>query len=190
MSQHSPSTPSPRDNTELDPALSHCSVALLSAHSLAVWAPPQTQVGTGTIPTMCDDTVPRPYSELALGLAPGKLVVVGRAQPEHTVPYLDPAYRSTTMVPNTNQPVLHGSDPTDNYVSRAHFTLRGAPGGGIVFTNGVPSVDGGVRPPTNGTWLVAPARRFLDPGEEVPIDFGQTVVIWLPNGCTLQLRAQ
>jgi hypothetical protein len=188
MSQDS-SNPSPTHDTESDPSLSRCSVALLSEHPVTFWAPPQTAVGTGTT----TDTVfgfDCPVPELALGLAPGKLVVVGRAKPHHEVPYLDPAYRSTTVLPDGHQSVLNGNDPKDICVSRAHFTLRGADGGAVVFTNGVPAIGGGVRPPTNGTWVIVPAERFLDPGEEVTIGCGEVVVICLPNGCRLQLKAQ
>ena len=49
--------------------------------------------------------VPDSVTELALCLAPEKLVVVGRASPEHTVPYLDPAYRATTFLPDSGQSV-------------------------------------------------------------------------------------
>lgn len=94
------------------------------------------------------------------------------------------------MLPDSQQSVLRGNDPTDEYVSRAHFTLRGAPGGGVVFTNGVPQVGGGVRPPTNGTKLVAPTVRYLEPSEEVLIALGDTVTINLPNRCVLQLQAR
>ncbi len=187
---HTPPNDATHDHdTGNDASLSQCSVALLSSHSIALWACPQTSVAALTAVTACGDTVPRPLPELALGLAPGRLVVIGRAAPHHAVPYLDPAYRSTTMLPDTQQSVLNGNDPMDVCVSRAHFTLRGADGGAVVFTNGVPAVGGGVRPPMNGTWLVSPARRFLDAGEEVPIAPGEAVVISLPNGCTLQLKA-
>jgi hypothetical protein len=42
----------------------------------------------------------------------------------------------------------------------------------------------------NGTWLVAPTVRFLDPGEEVLIGCGEAVAIRLPNRCVLQLKAR
>jgi hypothetical protein len=189
MSHNSSDAPRSHD-TESDPSLSHCSVTFLSPHSLSVWTCPKTAVDSGITDTTFDGTVPRAVPELALGLAPGKLVVVGRAAPDHTVPYLDPAYRSTTLLPDSNQSVLHGNDPTDIWVSRAHFTLRGAPAGGVVFTNGVPAVGGGIRPPTNRTKLLAPIVRYLEPGEEMLIACGEAVAIRLPNGCTLQLRAR
>ena len=171
-----------RDGTDNGP-LSHCGVALLEGRSVTFWTSPQTDVAIRTTV----DTAPIP--ELALGLAPGRLVVVGRATSDCPVPYLDPAYRATPVVPDTRQSILHGNDPTDLYVSRAHFTLRSAPGGGVVLINGVPRVGGGVRPPRNGTKLVAPAVRDLAPGEEVLIRYGEAVAIRLPNQCVLQLKA-
>jgi hypothetical protein len=166
---------------------SRCHVALLSGSSVTFWTCPQTDVAVQT----AVHGVPDSFTELALCLAPEKLVVVGRASPHHTVPYLDPAYRSTTFLPDSNQSVLHGgNDESDTWVSRAHFTLRGADGGAVVFTNGVPKLGGGIRPPMNDTWLVAPAVRLLGPGEEVLIDCGEAVSIRLPNRCVLQLKAR
>lgn len=164
---------------------SHCSIALLWGKSVNVWTCPQTAVGTA--PAV--DTAIAPFPELALGLAPGRLVVIGRSSGRHAVPYLDPAYRATQIVPGSEQPVLL-NDPADNSVSRAHFTLCGAAGGAVMLTNGVPSAGGGTRPPTNGTWLLSPVRRSLEPGEEVRLEPGTTAVIWLPNGCTLQLAVR
>ena len=100
------------------------------------------------------------------------------------------AYSPTPILPDSGQSVLRGHDESDNWVSRAHFTLRGAPGGGIVFTNGVPRVGGGLRPPLNGTKLLVPTVRWLDPGEEVLIGLGEAVAIRLPNRCVLQLQAR
>lgn len=162
-----------------------CSVSLLAGTAVALWASPKTAVGTVAVA----DTVVDPFPELALGLAPGALAVVGRAEPHHHVPYLDPAYRATPLVPGSGRSVMLNGQ-RDIGVSRGHFTLRGAPGGAVVFTNGVPAVGGGVRPPTNGTWLLAPHRRQLDPGEELHIGPGEAVVVYLPNGCTLQLAAR
>jgi hypothetical protein len=165
---------------------SRCHVALLEGSCVSFWTCPQTDVSVQT----AVHGVPDSFTELALCLAPEKLVVVGRAGPEHAVPYLDPAYRATTFLPDSNQSVLHGNDPSDICVSRAHFTLRGAPGGAVVFTNGVPRLGGGIRPPTNRTWLVSPTARLLGPGEEVLIDCGEAVSIRLPNRCVLQLKAR
>lgn len=163
--------------------LSHCSVALLEGNSVTIWTCPETKVHAVT--------AVHDLPELALGLAPGRLVVIGRAAPDCPVPYLDPAYRATPMMPDSGQSVLHGGDdPSDVFVSRAHFTLRGAAGGGVVFTNGVPRAGGGVRPPTNRTKLMAPAARDLAPGEEVLIPHGDAIAIRLPNRCVLQLKAR
>ena len=166
--------------------LSHCDVALLEGHSVTFWTCPQTDVA---VRTTAND-LPGVFTQLALCLAPKRLVVVGRSTGASPVPYLDPAYRATTFLPDSQQTVLVGDDHTDNWVSRAHFTLRGGAGGGVVFTNGVPQAGGGIRPPTNSTWLVAPAVRLLDPGEEVLIGCGEAVAIRLPNRCVLQLKAR
>lgn len=178
-----PSSAAPCDDTGAP--LSVCSVSLLAGNPVALWAAPKTEVATGR----STDTTVDPFPELALGLAPGALAVVGRAEPHHRVPYLDPAYRATRLVPGSGQSVMLNNEH-DKGVSRGHFTLRGAIGGAVVFTNGVPGADGGVRPPTNGTWLLAPQRRLLGPGEEVYIGSGDAVVVYLPNGCTLQLAAR
>ncbi len=180
------STPTSQPDQPDSGSLSHCNVALLEGSCVTFWTCPQTDVAVRT--GVCGS--PDSFTELALCLAPERLVVVGRASPEHAVPYLDPAYRATTILPDSGQSVLTGNDPSDNWVSRAHFTLRGALGGAVVFTNGVPKFGGGVRPPTNDTWMVAPTVRVLGPGEEVRIDCGEAVSIRLPNRCVLQLKAR
>jgi hypothetical protein len=120
---------------------------------------------------------------------PDSPVVVGRSNgwsPE----YLDPAYRPTRIVPGTGQAVLHsGGYGTDNCVSRAHFMLRGVRGG-ILLVNGVPRRGGGIRPPRNGTRLVAPEGRGLSPGEEYLIESGTAMVIRLPNGTEIRIDAE
>jgi hypothetical protein len=77
---------------------------------------------------------------------------------------------------------------SDVYVSRAHFMLRAARRG-VTLVNGVPQRGGGLRPPLNGTWLLAPTFRKLDPGEEFLIESGASVRIRLPNGTELQIDA-
>jgi hypothetical protein len=166
-------------------ASSLCAVALLEGPPVTLWACPQTAV----TPITTRDPRPHGRTELELGLAPGRLVVIGRATSENTVPYLDPVYRATTMVPDTNRSVLLGNDWTDNHVSRAHFTLRGAAGGAVVLTNGVPQAGGGIRPPMNGTILMSAGARRLEPAEEVLIRCGEVIAIRLPNDCVLQLKA-
>jgi hypothetical protein len=131
----------------------------------------------------------RSQNEYDLRLAPDSPVIVGRSDgwsPE----YLDPAYRPTRIVPGTGQAVLHsGGYGTDNCVSRAHFMLRGV-SRGILFVNGVPRRGGGIRPPLNGTRLVAPEGRALSPGEEYLIESGTAMVVRLPNGTELRIDAQ
>ncbi|QJW95910.1 hypothetical protein [Frigoriglobus tundricola] len=185
MSHTSPTDGSRSEHLDAGP-LSHCAVTLLEGRSVAYWTCPRADVADRT----AVNELPGAFAELALCLAPERLVVVGRSTGRSPVPYLDPAYRATPVLPDTQQTVLMGDDHTDGWVSRAHFTLRGAADGGVVFTNGVPGAGGGVRPPTNGTWLVAPAVRALGPGEEVRIGCGETVTIRLPNHCVLQLKAR
>lgn len=116
-------------------------------------------------------------------------MIVGR-QEGRRIEYLDPAYRPTRVVPETGQTVLmSGGEGDDVYVSRGHFMLRGV-AGGVVLTNGVPRAGGGIRPPVNGTWLVAPVGRKLEPGEEVLIERGTVLVIRLPNKCVIQIVAR
>jgi hypothetical protein len=128
-------------------------------------------------------------TEYALRLLPDSPVVVGRFH-GLVPPYLDPAYRPTTIVPGTGQAVLQsGGCGTDLCVSRAHFMLLGV-SRGILFVNGVPRLGGGIRPPLNGTHLVAPQGRGLSPGEEYLIESGTGMVIRLPNGTELRIDAQ
>lgn len=128
-------------------------------------------------------------TEADLQLAPDRPVIVGR-QEGRRLEYLDPAYRPTQVVPDTGQSVLLTDGQGDDvYVSRGHFMLRGA-AGGVVFTNGVPRTGGGIRPPVNGTWLLTPVSRKLEPGEEVMIEKGGTLVIRLPNRCVIQIVAR
>jgi hypothetical protein len=131
----------------------------------------------------------RSQTEYDLQLAPDSPVIVGRGNgwsPE----YLDPAYLPTSIVPGTGQSVLHSAGyGTDMRVSRAHFTLRGVPGG-ILFVNGVPRRGGGIRPPLNGTRLVVPQGRVLSPCEEYLIGSGTAMVVRLPNGTELRIDAR
>jgi hypothetical protein len=127
-------------------------------------------------------------TEYALRLMPDSPVIVGR-QHGHVPDYLDPVYQPTRIVPGTGQEVLHsGGYGTDLRVSRAHFMLRGA-SRGILFVNGVPRAGGGIRPPLNGTRLLAPEGRRLSPGEEYLIKSGTTMVVRLPNGTEIRIDA-
>jgi hypothetical protein len=130
----------------------------------------------------------RSQTEYAIRLMPDSPVVVGRYHGR--VPdYLDPVYQPTRIVPGTGQAVLHsGGYGTDICVSRAHFMLRGV-SRGIIFVNGVPRPGGGIRPPLNGTRLVAPERRRLSPGEEYLIESGTAMVVRLPNETELRIDA-
>jgi hypothetical protein len=131
----------------------------------------------------------RSQTEYAIRLMPGSPVVVGR-QEGSLPPYLDPAYRPTKIVPGTGQAVLHSSGyGTDMRVSRAHFMLQGV-SHGILFVNGVPRRGGGIRPPLNGTHLVAPRGRVLSPGEEYLIESGTAMVVRLPNRTELRIGAE
>ena len=131
----------------------------------------------------------RSQTEYAIQLMPDSTVVVGRWH-GRVPPYLDPAYRPTRMVPGTGQSVLHsGGYGTDLWVSRAHFMLRGVRGG-ILFVNGVPRQGGGIRPPRNGTRLVAPEGRGLSSGEEYLIESGTAMVVRLPNGTEIRIDAE
>jgi hypothetical protein len=123
-----------------------------------------------------------------LQLEPDRPAVIGRLEGK-TPPYLDPSYRSTRVVPGTGQSVVRsGSEEPDVWVSRAHFMLRGD-ACGIVLTNGVPHVGGGIRPPANGTWLWNASRRRMDPGEELLIEHGATATLSLPNGTVVRIWA-
>jgi hypothetical protein len=131
----------------------------------------------------------RSQTEYAIPLMSDSPVVVGRNH-GRVPPYLDPAYRPTRIVPDTGQAVLHSEGyGTDIRVSRAHFMLK-AVSRGILFVNGVPRRGGGIRPPLNGTRLVAPEGRFLSPGEEYLIESGTAMVVRLPNQTELRIDAE
>ncbi len=150
-------------------------ISILSGSPLTTWSSIPLTARSGT--------------DYALRLMPDSPLVVGRSDgwsPE----YLDPAYRPTTIVPGAGQAVLHsGGYGTDICVSRAHFMIRGVPGG-ILFVNGVPRRGGGIRPPRNGTRLVVPEGRGLSPGEEYLIESGTAMVVRLPNGTEIRIDAE
>jgi hypothetical protein len=135
------------------------------------------------------ETAPEFDGQVQLQLAPDRPVVIGRYQ-GHQPPYLDPAYRPTQLMPGTGRPVVRSESlGPDVWVSRAHFMLRGA-AGGIVLTNGVPRAGGGIRPPTNRTWLWETNWRLMQPGEEYLIGHGSAVSLRLPNGTVVQICAE
>src|SRR4051812_44419622 len=75
--------------------------------------------------------------EYQVKVSPHRPVVIGRAE-GHDVPYLDPAYKATRVLPGTGQSVmLHDGREQDISVSRGHFMLKADPAG-VVFVNGVP----------------------------------------------------
>jgi hypothetical protein len=159
-----------------------------------------TDVSFGTFETISGDTGlsiwynrdatdPDTAAKVRLRLAPDRPAVIGR-QDRGIPPYLDPGYRSTSVVPGTGQSVVRSvSEGQDVYVSRAHFMLRGN-AGGIVLTNGVPCVGGGIRPPTNWTYLMEPTYRRMAPGEEYLIEHGASVSLKLPNHTVIRIRAE
>src|SRR5262245_48466054 len=163
-------SPERDEHSEARP-LSSGSVAILGGGGLTAWATEG-----------CVDTAGE------LQLTPDRPVIIGR-QEGGEIEYLDPAYRPTQVVPETGQSVVtepgHGAD---TYVSRGHFMLRGS-AGGILLVNGVPRRGGGIRPPLNGTWLVGPVRRSMEPGEEYLIEHGASIVLWLPNKCMVRISA-
>ena len=151
------------------------SLSVLSGRGVTLW-------GTSA---KGPDTQPEPE----LQLAPDRPVIIGRFE-GRDVPYLDPAYLPTTVMPGTGQSILRsGGQGQDISVSRGHFMLR-ATAGGILLVNGVPRRGGGVRPPVNGTRLLAPVQRALSPGEEYLIERGTVIVVRLPNGTQIQIDAR
>ncbi len=128
-----------------------------------------------------------PGGELKTSLSGGEILVIGRQNGGET-PYLDPQYRPTPFVPNASGTILVGRE-SDTWVSRGHFMLRSWPGG-LVLVNGVPRRGGGIRPPLNWTWLLAPECRKMEPGEEYPISRGKAVEIKLPNETRIGITAE
>lgn len=153
-----------------------------SSASVSILFGPPLSVGDSVL-----DPDSRPVLELFL--QPGQSAVIGRAH-GCEVPYLDPAYRPTSLVPGTGETILLGEGDRRNlYVSRAHFTLS-AHAAGILLINGVPQRGGGIRPPRNGTLLLDPVQRPLLAGEEHTIDHGSAVTLQLPNGSQVRIEAR
>ncbi|MFO0878752.1 MAG: hypothetical protein U0840_15530 [Gemmataceae bacterium] len=63
-------------------------------------------------------------------------------------------------------------------------------GAGVLFTNGVPRRGGGIRPPLNGTRLLTPEDRLIEPAEELFIPRGEEITIRLPNDTILEIAAR
>jgi hypothetical protein len=150
-------------------------LSLEGISGLTVWA----DVGTTAVGETAAETL--------LFLRPGRPAVVGR-QRGGEVPYLDPAYTPTDLLPDTGQSVLTRTGFHDMAVSRGHFLLQADPAG-VLLLNGVPQRGGGVRPPGNGTRLLDPESRPLGKGEEYLIPSGGSVRIELPNGTRVLIRA-
>lgn len=115
-----------------------------------------------------------PDAEEELQLEPDKPIVLGR-QNGGDVPYLQKGYRPSNTMPGTNAPITQ----SDETVSRAHFQLIARADGSIDFVNGVPGRDNQLRAPTNGTTLLAPENRSLNPGEIYNIAAGQAAKLKL-----------
>ena len=111
--------------------------------------------------------------------------IIGRPLPDGERPeYLDERYLVTPLV-NTlagPQTILSGKD--DDLISGGHLMLRYHPSG-LVVVNAVPRKGGGLRAPTNATWVISPEHRKLMPKEFYLIEHGRTARIWLPNGTAL-----
>src|SRR5262245_30152512 len=134
---------------------SSLSLTFLGGPAVSVWTPSDTTMPGAT------------EGELRMQLQPDQPVIIGR-QDGGSLEYLDPAYSSTPMMPNAAGSILTRGEK-DLYVSRGHFMLRSSPRG-ILLTNGVPRRGGGIRPPRNGTYLLAPVERWLENGEEFLIE--------------------
>ena len=126
-------------------------------------------------------------ADLRLVLQPDRPVAIGRQQGGE-VPYLDPRYTPTPVLPSGRSVLTGLGEGRDIYVSRGHFVLRGSPAG-LILVNGVPHREGGIRPPMNGTVLLEPEHRPLGPGEEYAIPHGQSATIRLPNGTRVLINA-
>ena len=153
---------------------SSASLCALGGSSLTLWSSGDTADG-------------KAEGEVTTQLHPDRPAVIGRQEGGET-PYLDPRYRPTQIVSPSSGSVLAGGEP-DRWVSRGHFMLRASPCG-VLLVNGVPRRGGGIRPPLNGTWLVAPVRRLLGGGEEYLIGWGESATIRLPNGATIRINAR
>src|SRR5262245_1948626 len=105
-----------------DEAPSTGSLSVVHGDPITLWSAPGSCTDLG--------------AEVQLALQPEQSVVIGR-QEGGEVPYLDPSYRSTPVMPDSGHTIMQGGGcERDRYVSRGHFTLRGNPLG-IVLVNGV-----------------------------------------------------
>lgn len=163
------------DLDELEERSSSCHLDILSGPGITLW--------------MAGHLGEESRKNLQLKIAPDRPVIIGRAEGSG-IPYLDPAYHSTTLIPGTGDTILRSDGQgRDLTVSRAHFMLR-AISRGILIVNGVPQVGGGIRPPRNGTRMIVPGNRRLDPAEEIIVESREVVVLQLPNGTTVRIAAE
>lgn len=154
---------------------SRCSFSVIDGGGVTLWMP--------------GDPGQETRKDLELEISPDHPVIIGRAE-GGGVPYLDPAYQSTTLVPGTGDTILrYDGNGRDVSVSRAHFMLR-AVTRGILLVNGVPRRGGGIRPPRNGTRLIRPANRELAPSEQLMVESGESIVLMLPNSTTIRIIAE
>ena len=123
-----------------------------------------------------------------LRLSPDSPVIVGRSNgwcPE----YLDPAYQPTAIGPGTGRGGPSFRRVRQGQLRRPRAFHALGVSRGILFVNGVPRRGGGIRPPRNGTRLVAPEGRVLSPGEEYLIKSGTAMLVVLPNWTELRIDA-
>lgn len=159
-----------------------CPDGPISLGSLSMLSGPHVTMWSAAAPGV--DTL----TNTELRLEPDRPVILGRSE-GWPVPYMDPAYRATTMIPASGQTLLlHDGHGVDIAVSRGHLMLRFA-ARGILVVNGVPRRGGGIRPPLNGTLLVRPVLRRLAPCEEYLIERYASVVLCLPNRAQIQIAA-
>lgn len=147
----------------------------------------------GTALTITSTNYPTPVpdscTQVRLELQPDQPTIVGRCpDPNYEVPYLEVGYHSFDLMPGTCESVLQYTE-RDLIVSRAHFMLKQL-GAGVLFTNGVPRRGGGIRPPLNGTRLLTPEDRLIEPAEELFIPRGEEITIRLPNDTILEIAAR
>lgn len=157
------------------------SLTIVGGSGLTLWSHPETRATPET------RTFPVSETRVKLALQPDRPAIIGRSN-GYPVPYLNPAYVASNLLPGTQQSILSG-EVADRCVSRAHFMLRANPAG-IVLINGVPHIGGGLRSPMNGTRLVEPEHRSLAPEEELLIARGTFVVLELPNYNVIRVEAE
>ncbi len=126
-----------------------------------------------------------------LELGRDDILIIGRQ--EGRPKYLHPEMKSTQRAPDGQEAVNPTQpNPEDAKLSRAHFSLRRGPGGSIVIINGVPSSNGTIRPPKNGTRIQTVSKgrtRKMQPAERFQVEAGNTVRLLLPNGAIIRIGA-